>query len=242
MRRGHLIFAALAVCACGGKEISPTAGPGGEAGAHGGPQGSAGAAGRPQGGPDACNENGVTYANGATWTCSDGCNACSCDNGKVASDLHGCPPENAEGGVSNNTQWIDGAACLPGSQREFTVMGDAGACAIECGCQADLRLQCTTTCPSPFFTFAPPDCTLGEKCSGGGCRTAAPGAPNDCETFCWCDGTGHNICSQACPNICGLPGQTFCRLCDTGEMDCEEFVLVDGACESKLCGGILQPI
>jgi hypothetical protein len=37
-----------------------------------------------------CNDNGAVHANGSNWTCSDRCNTCSCDNGKIVSALVAC--------------------------------------------------------------------------------------------------------------------------------------------------------
>jgi hypothetical protein len=38
-----------------------------------------------------CMEGGNEYNDGDTWTCSDGCNKCKCDNGKVLSTKMACP-------------------------------------------------------------------------------------------------------------------------------------------------------
>jgi hypothetical protein len=38
-----------------------------------------------------CEEEARTYEDGAVWTCSDGCNGCSCNAGTVTSTLMLCP-------------------------------------------------------------------------------------------------------------------------------------------------------
>lgn len=38
-----------------------------------------------------CEDSGRTYEHGEHWTCSDGCNGCSCDDGMVARTAAGCP-------------------------------------------------------------------------------------------------------------------------------------------------------
>ena len=42
-------------------------------------------------GDDSCDEGGRKYAEDANWTCSDGCNSCTCHGGTVTSTLIGCP-------------------------------------------------------------------------------------------------------------------------------------------------------
>lgn len=41
-------------------------------------------------GGKSCTEGGKTYAHGATWECSDGCNSCSCVDGLVSSTIMAC--------------------------------------------------------------------------------------------------------------------------------------------------------
>jgi hypothetical protein len=42
------------------------------------------------GGAKACVEGGKTYAHGASWKCSDGCNSCGCNNGELSSTTMAC--------------------------------------------------------------------------------------------------------------------------------------------------------
>ena len=37
-----------------------------------------------------CAVDGVEHPDGESWTCSDGCNTCTCENGAVASTLMAC--------------------------------------------------------------------------------------------------------------------------------------------------------
>jgi hypothetical protein len=65
LRRPAPALVLIAVSACGGRtnETSPAS---------------------------SCNDNGTVHANGTSWTCSDGCNTCSCKNGEIASTLVAC--------------------------------------------------------------------------------------------------------------------------------------------------------
>jgi hypothetical protein len=233
MRFCHLIVA-FSVYACGGRETALT--PQGEvAGSGGVPEGAA---------VGVCNENGLIHPNGATWTCSDGCNTCSCENGKVGGALHGCPPQSAEGGVPSSTKWIQGAVCLPGSFHEFVANSDSGACLTLCDCQGDSHLTCITDCGAPFLTSPPPGCTEGASCIPGGCGAGVPAGPDECKAECTCDGTGHFRCAQDCPNACGLPEAIFCSVCRSGEVQCSHYILIDGACQEEICpeDGPIRPL
>ncbi len=42
-----------------------------------------------------CEEGGHTYEDGESWTCSDGCNACGCDNGSINSTAKACSDPDA---------------------------------------------------------------------------------------------------------------------------------------------------
>jgi len=57
-----------------------------------------------------CNDDGIVHANGATWKCSDGCNACWCSNGEIGSTLVGCSPGGPEAGVGDVAS-PDGGSC-----------------------------------------------------------------------------------------------------------------------------------
>ena len=41
-------------------------------------------------GADCTTESGATHASGEIWTCDDGCNTCSCEDGVIASTLMAC--------------------------------------------------------------------------------------------------------------------------------------------------------
>src|SRR5262245_35943476 len=40
-----------------------------------------------------CDSDGRTFEDGDVWTCPDGCNVCSCDDGTIQSTLVGCEGE-----------------------------------------------------------------------------------------------------------------------------------------------------
>lgn len=70
-------FVVLAVVACSGTTTSGTADAGSDAGAE-------------AGGASACIEGGKTYASGDTVPSRDGCNRCTCTNGRVACTEMAC--------------------------------------------------------------------------------------------------------------------------------------------------------
>jgi len=45
-----------------------------------------------------CVDDGEVYLDGETWTCSDGCNTCHCDNGVVSSTTMWCGDGGPDGG------------------------------------------------------------------------------------------------------------------------------------------------
>jgi hypothetical protein len=191
--------------------------------------------------PAACTENGVAYPSGSSWTCSDGCNACSCDRGKVVASLRGCPPQIADSGPGYETTWADGASCMPGSFHWFNTTTDGGECMNLCDCQPSLHLLCLTDC-APAATSPLPGCEQGASCQWAGCSNRAVG-PTGCAIGCVCDeGAGTYRCSDACPNLCGLPEAITCSICADGEVHCLHYVLVDGLCLLEECpeNGILR--
>jgi Kunitz/Bovine pancreatic trypsin inhibitor domain len=84
--------------------------------------------------PITCQDGGQTYAVGATWQCSDGCNTCTCDSdGNVESTLIGCPQP---------------AACEEGGSQH--AVGDSWLCADgcnTCSCGTDGVAMTTRACP-----------------------------------------------------------------------------------------------
>ena len=122
-------FALLAVAGCGGREsgTSPAS---------------------------SCNDNGTVHASGTTWTCSDGCNTCSCSNGEIASTLVAClGPEGgtsgAEGGDADATVSADASGLADAVPADGAVKANAadagsegGSCSIRASdydqsCQSD---------------------------------------------------------------------------------------------------------
>lgn len=122
--------------ACGGStsigDPGATAGTGG--GAAGGASGGAGAAGTA--GNGSCFYEGKTYADGARFPASDGCNTCSCNAGVVGCTLLGC---------STGCQY-NGQSYQPG--QSFKI--DCNSCS----CGTDGRISCTEiACPDQCSTF-----------------------------------------------------------------------------------------
>jgi hypothetical protein len=80
-----------------------------------------------------CEVDGVTYADGDTWTCADGCNTCACENGAVASTLMACEdPSCTEGDVTYavGDTWTCDDGCNTCSCEED---GSVSRTEIDCG-------------------------------------------------------------------------------------------------------------
>ena len=112
--------AASLLLACGG---SATTSPGGASGAGGGEPGGAGAAGAGTG--KGCVYEGKSYADGAGFPASDGCNTCSCNDGEVGCTLLGCSTGCQYGG------------------RSYKVGESFKADCNTCTCAADGSVMCT---------------------------------------------------------------------------------------------------
>ena len=58
-----------------------------------------------------CEDAGRTFAEGSIWTCADGCNGCSCQDGMVTSTLMACggPPGEAAGKLKcfDGDEWVE---------------------------------------------------------------------------------------------------------------------------------------
>jgi hypothetical protein len=70
-----------------------------------------------------CKEGGRTYEDGASWTCSDGCNYCSCDDGVVSSTTMACGGAGGGGGKAGNGARASGGS---GAQRDAGGLPDGG--------------------------------------------------------------------------------------------------------------------
>jgi hypothetical protein len=59
---------------------------------------------------ESCKDGNRTFAEGSHWTCSDGCNSCSCDDGETTSTLMACagPPGESAGKLRclNGSEWV----------------------------------------------------------------------------------------------------------------------------------------
>ena len=119
------------------------------------------------GGVASCTYNGKTYAAGADFTATDGCNTCSCDSGGLARcTQRACA---SDGGI------IDGAAitgvCSFGQDQ--TCNEDQTVSALRGKCQADGSCVCgangTSRAASPYSgRCLAPDNITGEGCEFGG--------------------------------------------------------------------------
>lgn len=56
-----------------------------------------------------CVEGGRTFAEGESWTCSDGCNLCGCVDGNAMGTLAKCPPSAASNPAAGKRLCEDGA-------------------------------------------------------------------------------------------------------------------------------------
>jgi hypothetical protein len=119
--------------ACGGE----SEGGSGNARGDGGGAGTGGSAGR-----KSCVYGGKTYADGATFTSTDGCNACSCGDGEVSCDDAACD---------------DGCTYQGTHHREGQRFLAADGC-NECSCEKGGAITCTErgcfSCADPPIAYA----------------------------------------------------------------------------------------
>jgi sulfatase modifying factor 1 len=94
-----------------------------------------------------CTDNSTIHANGTSWTCSDGCNTCSCRNGEIASTevacLHG-----ADGGTPANagldaTTAAEAAVATTDVDANDSAGGASGDAKPDAGVDAALPPSCT---------------------------------------------------------------------------------------------------
>jgi formylglycine-generating enzyme required for sulfatase activity len=135
----------------------------------------------------ACTYNHALHANGTTWTCSDGCNTCSCSNGKIVSTLLAClSPEAgalADAGLDATTG-VDGEASDDVTGALEVATTDANDSALETGGDAEPE--------------AGVDAALPPSCAPGG-----PGMTN-----CGPGGSG----TESCCTSLEVTGGTFYRM------------------------------
>ena len=137
---------------------------------------------KPLGSLDRCTYNGKSYASGAAFPASDGCNTCSCQDGSVTCSLLGC----SDGGA-------DGApACRDSSGKGTACPGDGGLTDAEMHCfYFDIEIPCTTD--------------GGAVCTEGG-NTYAEGATFTCAdgcNTCTCTSSGIERTKRACVDASG---------------------------------------
>jgi sulfatase modifying factor 1 len=148
-RRGRwspLALALLAIAACGGRTGGASRGA-------------------------SCNDNGPVHANGTSWTCSDGCNTCSCENGEIASTLVAClRPEggaDADAGLHATTSAEaetseDATAMAPVDASEHSVVEASGDAELEATGDAELPPSCAPG--GPGMTNCGPGGSGTESC------------------------------------------------------------------------------
>ncbi|MGZ3423598.1 MAG: hypothetical protein ACXVEF_12125 [Polyangiales bacterium] len=76
-----------------------------------------------------CTEGGKTHASGESWTCSDGCNHCTCMDGVVASTTLACGCSDSTGFHARGDSWKcpDGCnTCI--CNADFTISSTLIAC------------------------------------------------------------------------------------------------------------------
>jgi hypothetical protein len=84
-----------------------------------------------------CEDGGRQYGNGQAWTCADGCNGCTCQDGEITSTLVGCdsPPGPNAGKLSchdkiwhqHGTTWSCADGCCTCDDGK-TEAADPGSC------------------------------------------------------------------------------------------------------------------
>lgn len=97
MRRYALLFA-FVIVGCG-SEVEST------------PASDAATDAADSGGKKACMDGTVSHAHGTTWTCSDGCNTCSCADGLTSSTTMACGCNDAKGFHTIGSTWTCPDGC-----------------------------------------------------------------------------------------------------------------------------------
>ncbi|HSY21761.1 MAG TPA: hypothetical protein VK841_06585 [Polyangiaceae bacterium] len=157
-------------------------------------------------GPAPCIDNGVSHADGTSWTCSDGCNTCTCNNGQATSTLLACvadaapPPPAKDAGptpcVDNGVSHANGTS--------WTCSNDAcGGCFCENG---TIGHASTIACPvldggsgSGDAAAPPPSVDAGECSVASDCKGALPALCEVCTNG--GDGCAHFTCNAG---VCAI--------------------------------------
>ncbi len=121
--------------------------------------------------PASCDDNGVTYGDGAEWACEDSCNRCACHNGIVSYTRVECDGGSAEGpscvenGVAyaSGTSWACGTGCSTCTCSYGTLTVAAALCGLmDGGSAADATNGADAT------SGADADADVGAGCIYGG--------------------------------------------------------------------------
>lgn len=216
-RWSPLALALLAIAACGGRTSGTSPGA-------------------------SCNDKGTVHANGTSWTCSDGCNSCSCENGQIGSTLVGCSLAGPDGGSCTIRASDYDQSCAADSDCVGVTAGnfcgpnptcncDGFADAISVGAlgqfNADVAKtpsgpQVTCLCPMPA---EPPSTTIAVCCKNTTCGVCTTVLPAVCTPMAVrCLGGGVNTCG---PNG---QWQQAVEVCESGT------TCIEGSCVAVEAG------
>jgi len=142
---------------------------------------------KPLGSVDGCTYNGKTYASGMSFPAADGCNTCSCEDGKAACSLLGC----SDGGMPDS-----GSHC-------YDSKGNAVPCMASDGGTGDAGAKDGGgTCTDANGKTVPCGMDGGSGCTYGG-KTYPLGASFLCTdgcNMCSCTASGVVGTTKGCPD------------------------------------------
>ncbi|MCB9644379.1 MAG: hypothetical protein H6728_15005 [Myxococcales bacterium] len=205
-----------------------------------------------------CNYQGHAYADNSSFSKGDGCNTCTCNNGKVTCTTLPCPPPQACGGIQGIICQNKSEMCIMpnGSCKTADAMGTCQirpqTCAKSldpvCGCDgktynnaceahvANVQVDYTGKCREVY------KCTYNGKLYNDG--ESFP-ATDGCNT-CVCR-EGKTMCTlQACPQACGGGSMSACPTgyyCNYNDGQCGA-MNTKGICASqpKTCDNTNAPV
>jgi len=207
-----------------------------------------------------CYEGGLSYSDGETWQCSDGCNTCSCNSGEVSSTLMLCPSLNCyEGGLSYSDgetwQCSDGCntcSCNSGEVSSTLMLcpssncyegglsysdGETWQCSDgcnTCSCNSGKVSSTRMLCPSP-------NCPSETPGFNTACRTAEEGLSCEYGSQTCCGETLPAVVMECSQNTwVGYYVDTVCMLGGSCPTDESCTTLDDCYTDGKMCDGIMD--